>query len=234
MLCPKIFSSMSKHHWCNWSSIFWYHWCYAQRSSRQVSKISDSTLKDLLLTFLTLCYSDLLFTFQTSSMRRSKIFSGLFSHSTRIDVMLVTSFLSTCTIIDAMLEDLLFNSQACLMLLSTIFSSLVRHTWMYVPQDLFFKFQTSVMVRAKIFSSISSIIEATLQDLLFHFLTSSRLRSKIFFSSVQHHRPSARRFSCQFSTVTSWCYILGSSLQHFWRHVPRSALVFSNMPRPKI
>ena len=138
MLCPKIFSSISKHHWGNWSSIFWYHWCYAQRSSRQVSKISDSTLKDLLLTFLTLCYSDLLFTFQTSSMRRSKIFSGLFSHSTRIDVMLVTSFLSNCTISDAMLEDLLFNSQACLMLLSTIFSSLVRHTWSYVPRSFLF------------------------------------------------------------------------------------------------
>ena len=63
------------HHWCYaqsfslqspnlidatdlyWSSIFWNHWCYAQRSSRQVSKISDSTLKDLLLTFLTLCYA---------------------------------------------------------------------------------------------------------------------------------------------------------------------------------
>ena len=109
---------------------FYHHWCYALRFSfqspniidatdLQYSDTIDATLKDLLVKFpkstvprskifsplfkhyATL--SDLLFTFQTSPMLRSKIFSGLFSPSTRIDAMLFNSFLSHCTIIDAML-----------------------------------------------------------------------------------------------------------------------------------
>ena len=109
---------------------FYHHWCYALRFSLQSPNIVDATdpeysdtigatVKDLLVKFpksavlhskifssLFQKYatiSDLLFTLQTSSMLRSKIFSGWFSHSNRIDAMLFTSFLSHCTIVDAML-----------------------------------------------------------------------------------------------------------------------------------
>ena len=83
---PKIFSSISKLQQIFsfllslmlrskiFSSSFQHQPFYAQRSS-QLSNIVDATL------------SDTLFTFQTSSMLRSKISFVFFSHSTRIDAM---------------------------------------------------------------------------------------------------------------------------------------------------
>ena len=129
-----------------------------------------------------------------------------------------------------------------LMLRSKNFSSIFKHVWCYALryslqlsnileatfQDLYFKFETSVMLHAKIFAS--------------NFPTSltrpsSMLRSKIFFSNVEHHWPLARRSSFQFCTVTSLMlrsWIFSSPFYYHWRYVPRFSLVFSNMPRSKI
>ena len=89
-----------------------------------------------------------------------------------------------------------------LMLRSKNFSSIFKHVWCYALryslrlsnileatfQDLYFKFETSVMLRAKIFSS--------------NFPTSLTRLSKIFFSMFWHHQCCALRSSFQVLNIT--------------------------------
>ena len=151
MLRSKIFSSSFQH-----------QPFYAQRSS-QLSNIVDATL------------SDTLFTFQTSSMLRSKISFVFFPHSTRIDAMFldfISMFLP------------LYHHWCYALRYSLQLSNILEATF----QDLYFKFETSVMLRAKIFSS--------------NFPTSLTRLSKIFFSMFWHHQCCALRSSFQMLNIT--------------------------------
>ena len=189
MLRPKIFSSISKLQLIFnfllslmlrskiFSSSFQHQPFYAQRSS-QLSNIVDATL------------SDTLFTFQTSSMLRSKISFVFF----------LTFYAHWCYVFR--LDFHVSPIVPSLMLRSKNFSSIFKHVWCYALryslqlsnileatfQDLYFKFETSVMLRAKIFSS--------------NFPTSLTRLSKIFFSMFWHHQCCALRSSFQVLNIT--------------------------------
>ena len=187
MLRPKIFSSISKLQQSFsfllslmlrskiFSSSFQHQPFYAQRSS-QLSDIVDATLSDTL-------------SFQTSSMLRSKI-SFVFSH--------ILPALMLCFLIYFHVSPIVPS----LMLRSKNFSSIFKHVWCCALryslqlsnileatfQDLYFKFETSVMLRAKIFSS--------------NFPTSLTRLSKIFFPMFWHHQCCALRSSFQMLNIT--------------------------------
>ena len=191
MLRPKIFSSISKLQLIFnfllslmlrskiFSSSFQHQPFYAQRSS-PLSNVVDATL------------SDTLFTFQTSSMLRSKISFVFFSHSTRIDAMFfdfISMFLPLyhhwCYALRTSLQfSNMFDVTSKSLRYSLQLSNILEATF----QDLYFKFETSVMLRAKIFSS--------------NFPTSLTRLSKIFFSMFWHHQCCALRSSFQVLNIT--------------------------------
>jgi len=188
MLRPTIFSSISKLQLIFnfllslmlrskiFSSSFQHQPFYAQRSS-QLPNIVDATL------------SDTLFTLQTSSTLRSKI-SFVFSHVLPALMLRFRFYFHVSSIVPS------------LMLRSKNFSSIFKHVWCYALryslqlsnileatfQDLYFKFETSAMLRAKIFSS--------------NFPTSLTRLSKIFFSIFWHHQYCALRSSFQVLNIT--------------------------------
>ena len=158
---------------------FYYHWRYAQRFSLQVSNISDSTLKDLLLYFpwfsniVDATLSDLLFTFQSSSMLHSKIFFWLFSHSTRIDAMFFDFLfvflplyhhwcysLRTALQFSIMFDVTRYSLQTYLKLRSKIFSSSLKHQWCSAPRSSIFQHHWRDALRSSV--PFSDIISAAL------------------------------------------------------------------------